>query len=76
MKLSLILCTKNGIKEYHDVPAVTLENFAGNFGGILNLWIGLSFVTLIELCELVINIIAKFIISKNIKVKSAKDINN
>ena len=48
-----------------DKPALGLESLLGTMGGTLNLWIGISFVTVIELIELSLN--ATFWVSKRPK---------
>ena len=53
-----------------DMPAVTLENFIGSLGGILNLWVGLSFITIVEVIELVIKVLRKILIPKGNKVST------
>ena len=50
-----------GVLVYEDLPVVTLENLIGNLGGILNLWVGLSFITIVEVIELCIKIITTLI---------------
>ena len=40
-----------------DKEALGLESFFGTLGGTLNLWIGVSFVTLIEIIDMVFHII-------------------
>lgn len=49
------------IREEEFTLAMPFENFIGNMGGILNLWIGISFITVIELIELMMNIVGKFV---------------
>ncbi len=49
-----------------DKPVITLASFLGGLGGIFNLWIGLSFITLIEILDLLISIL-KSSSSKNLK---------
>ena len=39
-----------------DTPLHTAESVSGSLGGILNLWIGISFVTVIEIGELFYNL--------------------
>ena len=60
------------VAHYTDVPAVTLENFIGSLGGILNLWVGLSFITIVEIVELVVKVARKLLILQEHKVSRAK----
>ena len=58
----LIICfpfcyQEEGHDIYTAVPAVTFDAFFGSMGGILNLWIGITFFTLIELCDLVYKLV-------------------
>ena len=57
VKIQVVTSNVNGVMEYQDVPAVNFESFIGSLGGILNLWIGLSFITVIEVIELAINLV-------------------
>ena len=41
-------------KMQKEVPLVGLEQVIGNVGGILNLWVGITFLTVIEIAEIVI----------------------
>ena len=59
VKVSVTLNGYEGVTKYKDVPAVSLSSFIGTLGGILNLWVGLSFITVIELMELLMNICGK-----------------
>jgi hypothetical protein len=34
-----------------DKPAITVEGIIGNLGGILNLWIGFTFITIMEFVD-------------------------
>ena len=43
---------------YTDVASMGLEVLIGTLGGILNLWIGVTFITVVELVDLVIKITA------------------
>ena len=40
-----------------DKPALTMESLLGTMGGTLNLWIGISFVTIIELIDMLLTLI-------------------
>ena len=40
-----------------DKPALTVESLLGTMGGTLNLWIGISFVTVIELIDMLLTLI-------------------
>ena len=60
VKIQVVTSNVNGVMEYQDVPAVNFESFIGSLGGILNLWIGLSFITVIEVIELAINLVNIF----------------
>ena len=46
------------VLQYRDSPVHTPSSVSGSLGGILNLWIGISFVTAIEIAELFYNIIS------------------
>ncbi len=48
--------------EYRDKAVVSLDGLLGSIGGTLNLWIGITFVTLIELCEMCYHIGSRAII--------------
>ncbi len=39
-----------------DKPAVTIESLIGSMGGTLNLWIGISFVTIVEVIEVIFSL--------------------
>lgn len=41
------------------VPSMELEGLIGTLGGVLNLWIGISFITVIEIIELVMKMVLK-----------------
>ena len=69
-KIRVVSSTMNTVTEYHDVPAVTFESFVGSLGGILNLWVGLSFITVIEIVELILNLF-----SNSEKMKNSKLVN-
>ena len=45
--------------EYQAIPDVTLETFVGTLGGILDLWIGISFITIIEFIDLCISMVLR-----------------
>ena len=38
--------------EFRDKPSLTIEQLFGSLGGLFNLWIGITFFTLIELFDL------------------------
>ena len=59
LKLTVKMSTRTMVTQFADIPAVSLEGFVGSLGGILNLWVGLSFITIIELVELCVNIVYK-----------------
>ena len=40
-----------------DKPALGLESLLGTMGGTLNLWIGISFVTVIEIIDMLLTLI-------------------
>ena len=50
-----------------DKEALELETFLGTLGGTLNLWIGISFVTLIEIIDMVFNIIKRLIYQREVQ---------
>ena len=57
--ISLISISQTrGVTIYDEVPTVTFSALLGALGGILNLWIGITFFTFIEVIELVYNLIA------------------
>ena len=39
---------QHGVVHVVDMPAMHVETLAGTLGGILNLWVGITFVTLVE----------------------------
>ena len=47
---------RRSMKVHRDKKKVTGSQILGAVGGTLNLWIGISFVTAVELCELIYNI--------------------
>ena len=59
LQVTVRVIANQGITVSQEVAVVTLGNFIGNLGGILNLWVGLSFITIIELVEMFINISEK-----------------
>ena len=50
------LFQKPGITYVTSQPSTTIATALGSFGGILNLWIGITFFALIELVELIYNV--------------------
>ena len=42
---------------YRDVPDMSISAMTGSLGGILNLWMGLTFITAIEVGELLVRLI-------------------
>ena len=71
--LEIVMSHKQTITKYTDLPAVTCENFIGSLGGILNLWVGLSFITIIEIAELAIKVVKKVLPSTENKVPSINE---
>ena len=59
--LEVVMSHTQSVTQFTDAPAVTLENFIGSLGGILNLWVGLSFVTIIELLELLTKVVKELL---------------
>ena len=49
---------KPGYTVVTDTQQWTFVSLAGSLGGILNLWIGITFVTFVEVCDLVYQLIA------------------
>ena len=49
---------KQGYTVVTDTQQWTFVSLAGSLGGILNLWIGITFVTFVEVCDLVYQLIA------------------
>ena len=47
----MLLLQNPGIEYRKSVPAISLASFTGGMGGILNLWIGFTFYTLLEVVE-------------------------
>lgn len=45
------------MEEYTDIPSVTAETLFGSLGGILNLWIGMTFFTIVEWADLLFIIV-------------------
>ena len=54
LQLNVIWQTDTAIV-FKEQASLTAESLIGTLGGILNLWVGMSFITVIELCELMIN---------------------
>lgn len=48
---------KHGINMVSDTVKITPVSLVGNLGGILNLWIGFTFVTVVEICDLVYQLV-------------------
>lgn len=44
---------------YDKVPAMSLSLATGSLGGVLNLWVGISFITAVEILELLVRLIQK-----------------
>ena len=44
-------------KKTEELPAMTFEQLIGSLGGLLGLWLGASILTIVEVCELVINLV-------------------
>ena len=55
-----------------DKPALGLESLLGTMGGTLNLWIGISFITLIEIIDLIFNVILHYTLKPKIQTESNK----
>ena len=54
-----VLIDEAGTVVYEDVPSVNFYSFLGSIGGILNLWIGITFITLVEIIDMLINMVMK-----------------
>ena len=65
LKLTVQMKPSSLVTYYTEVPAVTSVEFIGSLGGILNLWVGISFITIIEFVELFVNILHRYYHSKN-----------
>ena len=52
-----VMFESNRLTILEDKPALGLESLLGTMGGTLNLWIGISFVTVIELIDMVLTLI-------------------
>ena len=48
----MFLLQHDHVMEYIDKPSLTSEQLFGTIGGLFNLWIGITFFTLIELLDL------------------------
>jgi hypothetical protein len=48
-----ILNHQSSYPHYSDNPLVSIESLFGNMGGLLNLWVGITFITLVEIVDLV-----------------------
>ena len=48
---------QNTIEEINESPSLSFSSFMGSLGGLLNLWIGITFITLVELVEFLYNFI-------------------
>ena len=48
------------VTEYHEEFSLTTASFIGQLGGILNLWIGISFFTIIEIIDLLFRLLQTF----------------
>ena len=46
-----------GINSIKDTVKITPVSLVGNLGGILNLWIGFTFVTVVEICDLIYQVV-------------------
>lgn len=53
------------VLQYKDTPIHTPSSVSGSLGGILNLWIGISFVTAIELAELIYKLFLTLFVKKD-----------
>ena len=42
---------------YREIPDISTSTMTGSLGGILNLWMGVTFITAIEIVELLINLL-------------------
>ena len=47
-----------------ETPMVTTRQFINNLGGALSLWLGISFVTILEVVELIIDV--AFVLFKSV----------
>ena len=56
---------KSGYSAVQDTQKLSIVSLVGALGGILNLWIGITFVTFIEVCDLVYQLIANRIKNRN-----------
>ncbi len=56
LQLKILFGEANSIK-IKQGPKITVASALGNVGGVMNLWIGITFMTLVELCELCFKIV-------------------
>ena len=54
-----VIWRSDEITRMSEVPSIELEGLIGNLGGVLNLWVGISFVTAIEIFEMFINLCSR-----------------
>ena len=62
------------VTEYHHEVSLTTASFFGQMGGILNLWIGISFFTIIEIIDLFLRYLGTF--AKRQKVEDDIDMSS
>ncbi len=53
------------VTEMIDSPAMTFVRFMGGASGILNLWSGITFIALVELIDLLINVVWGWVFREN-----------
>ena len=58
------------VVHFKDTPALNRETFVGSLGGTLNLWIGVTFITLIEIVQLLYNLLTGISIPQTIEPRT------
>ena len=71
MKIQLFIMNQElASKNITESPAMSFEQLVGNFGGVLGLWLGASFLTLVEVVEFFTNVVINAF-SKIVRKRSA-----
>jgi len=70
--LQLSITMADTITIDQDKPAIKIETIFGSLGGILNLWIGFTFITIMEFVDLFLTIVLEKISASRVEAADKK----